>query len=616
MNLQISTFDLIIVLAYLVGIVGLGCYAGMVRRRGGGGEGGHYFLAGNTLGWPVIGLAMFAANISTVHLVSLAQNAYTSGLLYGNYEWMAGFVLILLSLFFAPLYLRTRVSTLPDYLERRYNRNCRDVLSIVSLFSAIVFHIGIALYTASTVMCYIFGIPDADKPIFLGISPLMYFIIAMGVLTGVYTLIGGLLAVVWTESLQTVLLLLGAVCITVAGFIAVGGWDSMQHLLATQPHPLLGKEGGAALSTKSFLHMMHPANDNTVIDNIPWYSMMLGYPVLGIWYWCCDQTIVQRVLAAKDEKNARLGPLFCAFIKILPVFLFVVPGIICVALVQKGYFVETVDGVTKTVAPPTSKDAYPFMITHLLKPGMVGLVTAAMLAAAMQTCSAALNSAATLFAYDIWKRWRPNTMDHSLVNIGRWTTAFATVLAIVLSPVFGHYDTIFKGIQVMISYVSPPITAVFLVGVFWKKAGGRAAFLTMILGGIMGAVGFTFDFFKSSVVTWYYPEAIKPDAVADFMKSDAAAKFIAESPFLNLIYNYLVKDFMLTCFGMFAILVAFQIIASLWINEPLKEEAKPLVWEDWREPLRGEAHGRGLGNYRIFAAAVAVVFVVLYYIFW
>jgi SSS family solute:Na+ symporter len=245
MNLQISAFDLCIVLAYLVGIVGLGCYAGMVRRRGGGGEGGHYFLAGNTLGWPVIGLAMFAANISTVHLVSLAQNAYTSGLLFGNFEWMAGFTLILLSLFFAPLYLRSRVSTLPDYLERRYNRHCRDILSIVSLISAIVIHIGVALFTASTVLCYIFGIPETQS--ILGINALMFFIIVMGVLTGIYTIVGGLLAVVWTESLQTVLLLLGAICITVAGYIAVGGWDGMQHLLATQPHPLLGHEGGVGV---------------------------------------------------------------------------------------------------------------------------------------------------------------------------------------------------------------------------------------------------------------------------------------------------------------------------------------------------------------------------------
>jgi SSS family solute:Na+ symporter len=192
------------------------------------------------------------------------------------------------------------------------------------------------------------------------------------------------------------------VCITVIGYRAVGGWDAMANLLATHPHPLAGSEEAikakVQLSSSSFLHMAHGATDKTVIDNVPWYSILLGYPVIGIWYWCCDQTIVQRVLAAKDEKNARLGPLFCAFLKILPVFFFVLPGVICVALVQKGYFgMQTVNGVAAAVGPIASKDTYAFMITHLLPMGMKGLVVAAMLAAAMQTCSAALNSAAPMF---------------------------------------------------------------------------------------------------------------------------------------------------------------------------------------------------------------------------
>ncbi len=598
MNTGIQTLDWVIIAGYLLGIVGIGVLAGF--RRSKSTEGGHYFLADNSLTWPVIGLAMFAANISTVHLVSLAQSAYTSGLLYGNYEWMAGFTLILLSLFFAPLYLRTRVPTLPDYLERRYNRNCRDALSFVSLISAIVIHIGVALFTAAAVLCFIFGIPE-KQPIF-GINAMMFFIVVLGVLTGVYTVIGGLLAVVWTESLQTVLLLLGAICITVVGYEAVGGWDALSNLLATKPHPLAGGpealKAGVNLSTKSFLHMMHPAGDNTVIANVPWYSILLGYPVIGIWYWCCDQTIVQRVLAAKDEKHARLGPLFCAFIKILPVFFFVLPGVLCVALVQKGHFgMETVDGVTRAIGPAASKDAYPFMITHLLPVGMKGLVVAAMLAAAMQTCSAALNSAATLFSYDIWKRWRPTTTDHSLVKIGRWTTVVATVLAIVLSPIFGHYDTIFKGLNVLICYIAPPITAVFLVGVFWKKAGGRAAFITMVGGGLLGALCFFLDFFKATVVG-----------------ASATPESIAASPVLNFIYNFALKDFMLASFGLFCLCLILQVGASLRFREPLKEEARSLVWENWAEPLRVQC-GRGLSDYRVMSAIVFAIFVVLYLIF-
>ncbi len=590
MNTGMSHLDWAIIAAYMIVVVGIGVLAGFVRKKSGAGA--HYFLADNSLKWPVIGLAMFAANISTVHLVSLAQSAYTSGLLYGNYEWMAGFTLILLSLFFAPLYLRTRVPTLPDYLERRYNRNCRDVLSFASLISAIVIHIGVALFTAGAVLCFIFEIPET-KTIF-GLNALMFFIVLLGVLTGIYTIIGGLLAVVWTESVQTVLLLIGAVCITVVGYNAVGGWDAMSHLLATQPHPLLGKEGGAELSTASFLHMFHSNGDNSVIGNVPWYSILLGYPVIGIWYWCCDQTIVQRVLAAQDEKHARLGPLFCAALKILPVFLFVLPGVICVALVQKGYFgMETVNGVTRAVAPVASKDAYPFMITHLLPVGLKGLVVAAMLAAAMQTCSAALNSAATLFAYDIWKRWRPATNDQSLVRIGRWTTLVATVLAIVLSPIFGHYDTIFQGLTTLICYIAPPITAVFLVGVFWRKAGGKAAFITMLFGGGLGAVCFFLGFFKDKFGT---------------------KESIAATPVLNFIYNTCLADFMLASFGLFCVCVVVQVLFTLAFREPVKVEAEALAWADWAAPLRVKC-GAGLSDYRFMSAVVFVIFFTLYLIF-
>jgi SSS family solute:Na+ symporter len=580
MTAALGRLDWGIIIAYLIGVVGLGIAAGFLRRRGG--EGSHYFLAGNTLTWPVIGLAMFAANISTVHLVSLAQTAYQYGLVYGNFEWMAGFTLILLSLFFAPLYLRSRVPTLPDYLERRFNRPCRDVLAIVSLFSAIVIHIGVALYTAAWVLCGILNI-SPDAPI-LGMDALMLFIIALGILTGIYTMLGGLLAVVWTESIQTILLLVGAVAITVVGYVKVGGWTALASTLTTHPHPLAGQPG-IPESTVNFLSMARPASD---ASGLPWYSILLGYPVLGIWYWCADQTIVQRVLAARDEKQARLGPLFCAFIKILPVFFFVLPGVICVALVQQGYF--------EGGGPARTADTYTFMLTRMLPVGLKGLVAAAMLAAAMQTCSAALNSSATLFAYDIIKRWRPLTTDHRLVVIGKITTVVATVIAIVISPLFGQYSTIFEGLARLISYVSPPITAVFLLGVFWKKATGRAALLTLSIGGAIGMILFGLDFWKGPIAASLSGSALLAGAFAWFTHN-------------------VIHDFMLLAFYLLIVCCAIMIVVSLRRPEPLKEEARPLVWEDWREPLRGEAHGHALGNYRILAGTVLATFVVLYFVF-
>jgi SSS family solute:Na+ symporter len=302
--------------------------------------------------------------------------------------------------------------------------------------------------------------------------------------------------------------------------------------------------------TGNFLNMARDAKDPS---GLAWYSILLGYPVLGIWYWCCDQTIVQRVLAAKDEKNARLGPLFCAFLKILPVFLFVLPGVICVALVQKNLF--------NGAAPQTAADTYTFMLTHLLPIGLKGLVVAAMLAAAMQTCSAALNSTATLVAYDLFKRHRPNLGDHQLVRIGKITTIAGTILAIVCSPLFGHYTTIFEGINK-------------LLGVFWKRASGKSAFITLIAGIVLGTATFYLD--------W------------------------------NNIYH---GDFMLIAFFLFVACVVIMVATTFMFPEPFKAEAKLLVWENWREPLRGEAGGRGLGNYRVLTVLVLVVFTALYFIF-
>jgi len=562
MNSSVSHLDWAIIIIYLIGVVGLGVTAGFLRRKGElGGEKGHYFLAGNTLAWPVIGLAMFAANISTVHLVSLAETAYKFGLVFGNFEWMAGFTLILLSLFFAPLYLRSKVATLPDFLERRFNRGCRDVLSVVSLFSAIVFHMGVALYTAAWVLRGILGL--APGATILGVDALIVFIVVLGVLTGAYTMAGGLLAVVWTESVQTVLLLAGAVVVTVAGYLRVGGWTELGHTLASNPHPLAGVSGSnVTWGTANFLHMARTHEDPS---HLAWYSVLLGYPVLGIWYWCCDQTIVQRVLAAKDEKNARLGPLFCAFLKIFPVFFFVLPGVICVALVQKNAF--------GGAAPQTAADTYTFLIIHLLPAGLKGLVVAAMLAAAMQTCSAALNSTATLVAYDLFKRHQPGISDHKLVGIGKATTVLGTILAIVASPLFGHYTTIFEGINKLISYVAPPITAVFLLGVFWKRASPKSAFLTLVVGMALGAVACYID--------W------------------------------NNIYR---GDFMLIAFLLLVACLIIMVATTFMFPAPLKAEAKSLVWENWSEPLRAKC-GSGLSDYRVMSAVIFAIFAVLYLIF-
>jgi len=532
MKLTIEWVDFSIILIYLVGIVGLGCWAGLRRRVV---EGDAYFLAGKSLTWPVIGLALFSTNISTIHLVSLAQEGYVNGLAYGNFEWMAAFTLIVLALFFAPFYIRSGVTTLPDFLEKRYSPSCRDCLALISIISAVFIHIGFSLYTGAVVLRGLFGVG------------ILWSIILISLLTGLYTIVGGLLAVVWTESLQTVILLAGAGCITFIGYQQVGGWTG----LAGCVEPVR-------------LTVLRSADDPC---NLPWYSVLLGYPVIGLWYWCADQTIVQRVLGAKDENHARVRPLFTGFIKILPVFIFVLPGLICFGLIRQGKLPDTLSD---------SADTYAFMINHLLPVGLKGVVAAALLAALMSTVSGALNSIATLFSYDIYKRWLPDTPDRTLVKIGRIATFVAMVAAIAWSPFVSHFESIFQGISAVICYIAPPITAVFLWGVFWRRVSAAAAFATLCFGFALGFVVFLLDWFKEST-GWNIP-------------------------------------FMMSAFYLFVICSGVLFLISLWKPHAHTTESESLVWKDPLDALRGPAW-RGVGNYRFLSLLLFVAMLLLYYTF-
>jgi len=530
--MQIESLDIFVIVFYLVAIVIIGSWAGLRVRKGA--EGKNYFLAGGTLTWPLIGLALFSTNISTTHLVSLAQEGYQNGLAYGNFEWMAAFTLIALSLFFAPFYYRSRVATLPDFLEQRYSRASRDWLAMLSIISAIFIHIGFTLYTGAVVLEGLFGIP------------IMTSIIVAAVLTGIYTIIGGLKAVVVTESIQTVILILGAVIITVVGYNQVGGWEGLQ---------------ASVDSVK--LTVLRSSDDPS---GLSWYSIFLGYPIIGLWYWCADQTIVQRVLGAKDENHARIGPLFAGFIKILPLFIFVLPGTICLGLINQG----------QLPALEHSKDAYAFMITHLLPTGVTGIMAAALLAALMSTVSGALNSIATLFSYDLYKRWLPDTPDHKLVIIGRIVTFVAMVLAILWSPMISHFESIFQGIVAVICYIAPPITAVFIWGVFWKKISSTASISTLISGSVLGFVVFLLDWFKAST-GWNVPP-------------------------------------MMMTFYLFVLCSVILVAVSHFYPHKHTAQSLKLVWNSPLEPLRDKGW-TGIGNYKMLSGLLFVLMVMLYVIF-
>ena len=542
---MISTTDTIISICYVAFIVALGFWAGLSGRKNNSAA-GEYFLAGKTLRWPMIGMALFATNISCLHLVSLAQSGFDSGLLSGNFEWMAAFTLILLAFFFVPFYIRSGVATLPDFLERRYNRACRDWLAIVSVVSAIVIHIAFSFLAGGIVLETLFGINMFTS------------IIMIAVVTGAYTIVGGLRAVVVTESVQTVVLLAGAIIITVLSWVKVGGWQPVMDVL--QANDQLDK-----------LSMLHPAGDP---NGLPWYSIFLGYPVIGIWYWCADQTIVQRVLGAKDENHARTGVLFCGFIKILPVFIFILPGLLAYVLYKQGGL--NLDMLPRVNGELQTKGIYSVMITKLVPPGLVGVLVAALLSGLMSQISGALNSIATLVSYDLYKRYRPAASDGQLVKTGRMAAVAALLLSIGLLPLLNRYDSLFIGINDVISHIAPPITCVFLLGVFWKKASSKAAQYTLWLGSALG-------------VLVYVSGKTDPHLL------------LSNSP-------------LMVAFYLFCVCVLLQVVLSWVFPMQHTAESNRLYWESPLAPLHVKGWP-GLANYKVLSAVLLSVMVVLYWFF-
>ena len=447
-NISIPTFDLIIILAYLLIIIVIGILS--AKRKKVSSEG--FFLAGRSLNWAMIGAALFAANISTIHMVGLAANGFKDGIVWGNFEWMATFLLIILALFFAPFYFRNKISTLPEFLEKRYGPNSRSFFAFIVIITALFSHIGISLYAGAVVLKTFFGVD------------IMVSIVVISFITTLYSILGGLRAIVLIESFQSVILIGGAALLTILSFnlLQDQGIHSMAELRAVlKPGQLDILQTGKT-------------------SILPWYAILLGYPVLGIYYWCADQTIVQKVLGAKTMTDAQNGPLFAGFLKILPVFIMVFPGILAYAL------------FSDQIADPN--DTLMVLISNVLPSGLMGLMTAALLAALMSTISAGLNSVGTLVSFDIVKRIRPSTPDKIVLRAGRITSLVVILLAISWSPLIGRFESIFDAVSIVLSMLSPPVASVFVMGILTSKGNDRVALSTMIFGLVAGTVVFCLDF--------------------------------------------------------------------------------------------------------------------------
>ena len=436
MSSNISFVDLMIILIYIVIVLSIGFY---FRKRSRNSE--EYFLAGRSIGWIAIGASLFATNISSEHFLGLAGTGSKSGLAVGHFEWLACLILLLLGWVFTPFYLKSRVFTMPEFLEKRYNTASRYYLSIISIIGYVLTKISIALYAGGILLNAVVG------------WDMYTAAVVIVLITGLYTVMGGLSAVIYTDLVQTIILIGGSVALTLIGLDKAGGWT---NLVANTP--------------VDFWSMFKPLSD----PDFPWTGIIFGAPILGIWYWCTDQYIVQRVLSAKNLSNAQSGTIFAGFLKILPVFILILPGIIAYHI--SGGLIS-------------GDKAYPWLVTNLLPVGLKGLVIAGLLAALMSSLSAMFNSTSTLLTIDIFKKIKPNADEKATVRFGRIATGVMVILGLLWIPFIGLLsdDRMYVYLQSVQAYISPPIAAIFLFGIFWKRVNGKGAMAALITGLFIGA---------------------------------------------------------------------------------------------------------------------------------
>ena len=449
---KLSVLDVVILLVYF-GVIGL---IGWWSSKKSQADSKAYFLGGGSIGWMAIGASLFASNISAEHFIGLAGSGAASGFAVGQFEWLACFILLILGWFFVPFYLRTGVFTMPEFLERRYNRGCRNYLSAVSLIAYVFTKVSVAVYAGALVLRTILG-----WNMYVGAIVLL-------VATGVYTAFGGLRAVIYTDFAQC--------------FILIGGGAILTIVALAQPE-IGGFSGLVDKLPSSFFSVWKGLND----PDFPWTGIVFGAPILGVWYWCTDQMIVQRTLAADSVKSARRATIFAGFLKILPVFILVLPGL-AGAVLFKG------------TAP---NDIYATMVDKLLPVGVKGLVVAALLAALMSSLSSVFNSSSTLAVMDFYHKFRPAASEKELVRAGQFATVIVVIMGVLWLPFIGRMSgQLFVYLQSVQAYISPPIAVVFLLGLLWRRMNGPGALAALVLGFVLGALRFVTELGMKSGWEW------------------------------------------------------------------------------------------------------------------
>ncbi|MDC6386735.1 Na+/glucose cotransporter [Flagellimonas taeanensis] len=439
-----------------------------------------YFLAGRNVGWFVIGASIFASNIGSEHVVGLAGTGFESGTPMAHYELHA-WIVLLLGWLFLPFYIRSGAFTMPEFLEKRFDSRSRWFLSIFSLVAYVLTKVSVTIYAGGIVVSELLGIP------------FWYGAIGVVVFTGIYTIVGGMKAVIYTETLQTVILILGSLTITYLGLQEVGGWGQLRETVTS-------------VSPDHF-NMWRPMSD----PQFPWTGLLIGGTIVGIWYWCTDQYIVQRTLAANNIKIGRRGAIFGAYLKLMPILIFLIPGIIAFALTIQNPEVFNVDRADR---------AFPMLVKTLLPVGLKGLVAGGLMAALMSSLASVFNSCSTIFTMDIYKKLRPEKTERELLTIGKVATGIIVVLGIIWIPIMDKIGggVMYQYLQNVQSYIAPPVTAVFLLGILWKRVNSKAAITTLLAGLVLLVL-------RLGSEIYYQPQIVAGEEVSGFLFQFATVNF-------------------------------------------------------------------------------------------
>ncbi len=452
-----------------------------------------YFLAGRNLSWWVIGASIFASNIGSEHIVGLAGSGAKDGVALAHYELHA-WCLLVLAWVFVPFYARSLVFTMPEFLERRFSAPSRYVLSIVSLVTFIVSKIAVGIFAGGVVFSTL--LPEMHLSI-LGANFDSFWVgsVLVVILTGLYTMLGGMRAVAYNDAVQVIVLITGSAVLTFYGLAQLGGWGELRRLCGSDMFnlwkPLIPK--GVESSWAPVL--VKNASGDIIKEawyfngKFPWLGMAICAPVIGLWYWCTDQYIVQRALGAPNEQVARRGSIFAAFLKLFPVYLFIIPGLICFALAKSGKvpgLAPVYDPATGHATAKAAQGAFPMMVAYLLPAGLRGLVVAGLLSALMGSLAGVFNACSTLFTVDIYEKLRPKASQHELVRMGRIATAIMVVIAMLWIPVVRGKTGLYEYLQSVQGYLAPPVFVVFFFGVFWKRLNAQGCLWAMMIGFVIG----------------------------------------------------------------------------------------------------------------------------------